>query len=746
MDLSSDLIKEFAKITNKEEPKRSETTVNGTVVQYGDKLHVRIDGSDQLTPVTTTTGIRAGDRVTVLIKDHTAIVTGNTSSPSTSTDDLEDAKTEIGDKITEVEILIADKVDTIEFNAEKARIDSLVADNVVIKEKLTATEADIGQLEADNVTINQKLTAAEAEIEDLTVTKLDAEIADLKFATIENLEATNADIHNLTADYGDFKDLATDKFTATDAAIEKLDTEKLSATEADLKYANIDFANIGSAAIENFFSKSGMIGDLVVGEGTITGTLVGVTIKGDLIEGGTVVADKLVVKGEDGLYYKLNTDGVTTESEQTEYNSINGSIITAKSITATKIAVDDLVAFGATIGGFKIDEDSIYSGVKSSIDNTTRGIFMGDDGQMALGDGNNYLKYFKDTDGTWKLAISADNIRLGSSGKDLNEEINDKINDAVDSIEFGARNLILDSKSISVTRIDTFNNWLVEKVPFMSNSDYGIELVKKGGNLVLSFDYDISGITTATDLQILLESADGTWAEVTIPSIPLNVGDNVGHYSAMVVPTSNQQKWGRGWLISGFGANQNPNVIVTLSNVKFERGNKTTDWTPAPEDVEQSIDNAKEDLEVYTQTLIEQTRESIEMTVSEEYYTKSDAEELVGSIDTRFEQTKDEFLFEFNQFEESLDQSIADTEAKFNDISKYIRFVDGDIILGERDNPLTLRIEHDRIAFLDNNSEVAYFSNNQLYVTDVKVLNRLDIGKFSWLPRDNGNTTLRFIG
>ena len=45
---------------------------------------------------------------------------------------------------------------------------------------------------------------------------------------------------------------------------------------------------------------------------------------------GGLIADKLVVKGENGLYYKLNTDGVTTETEQTEYNSLNGSVITAK--------------------------------------------------------------------------------------------------------------------------------------------------------------------------------------------------------------------------------------------------------------------------------------------------------------------------------------------------------------------------------------------------------------------------------
>ena len=109
----------------------------------------------------------------------------------------------------------------------------------------------------------------------------------------------------------------------------------------------------------------------------------GVTIKGELIEGGTVVADKLVVQGEDGLYYKLNTDGVSITAEQTEYNSLNGSVITAKSVTAEKISVSDLVAFGADIGGFHITTDAIYSGVKESVDNTTRGVDP-DSGRPAL--------------------------------------------------------------------------------------------------------------------------------------------------------------------------------------------------------------------------------------------------------------------------------------------------------------------------------------------------------------------------
>lgn len=430
MALSSELISQFVKATKDDSGKdNNESTVYGTVKEYNGKKYVQLDGSDLLTPISSTTDTKADERVTVMIKNHTATVTGNISSPAARTDDVQ----EIGSKISEFEVVIADKVDTKELNAERARIDNLVSENVIIRGELDANTANIKELTADSVKVNDTLTVHKADIEDLqaknatiegTLTAHKANIDDLTADNVtinSTLNAHKANIDDLTADNATIKG----NLTAAEANIEDLKAKKLSATDADLKYANIDFTNINQAAVEKIFSDSGIIKDLIVSEGKITGELVGVTIKGDLIEGNTIVADKLVVKGSNGLYYKLNTDGVTTESEQTEYNSLNGTVIQAKSITATKIAVDDLVAFGATIGGFKLTKNSIYSGVKSSVDNTTRGIYMDNEGQIAFGDGSNYLKYYKDTDGSYKLAISARSIKMGSSGKDVETAIDD---------------------------------------------------------------------------------------------------------------------------------------------------------------------------------------------------------------------------------------------------------------------------------------------------------------------------------
>ena len=457
MALSDDLISQFVKVTKDEVEPKNETTVYGKIVNYEGSMYVQLDGSDLLTPISSTADVKPDERVTVMIKDHTATVYGNVSSPSASSKSVE----EIGARITEAEILIADKVSTVYFDAQVARIDSLTTDNANIKERLTASEADIDTLEADNVTINQTLTAHRADIDDLDAHKLSATDANITYATIESLNATNATVHNLQADYGDFKSLSTDKFTATEADIKDLKANKLSAADIQGQFATIDFANIGKAAVENFFSKSGMISDLVVGEGTVTGKLVGVTIIGDLIEGGTVKADKLVIKGTDGLYYKLNTDGVKTESEQTEYNSINGSVILAKSITATKIDVKDLVAFGATIGGFHITDDAIYSGVKETLTNTTAGLYFNKDGQIVIGDASNYVKYYKNDGDKYTLEISADSILLGSEKKSIEtmvDGLDTRVTNAETSIQENSNAIELKATMTEVSELVEDNN------------------------------------------------------------------------------------------------------------------------------------------------------------------------------------------------------------------------------------------------------------------------------------------------
>ena len=444
MSLSNDVISQFAKTVNGKNKEKTESTVYGTVSIYGGQRYVKMDGSDLLTPCDTTVSVNEGERVTVLVKNHTATINGNLSSPSARTGDVEVVR----EQVLEVQRVVADKATIKDLEAERARIEELVADNAVIKGRVSASEADIGELKTNNAKITGRLDANEASIKKLDAEKLTAKDAELKYATVEKLQATDAKVGNLETDNvsvkgrlnaaeGNIKNLNADNvainkhLSANDADIKSLRAEKLNAKDADIKYANIDFSNIGIAAMEKFYSESGLIKNVVVGDQTITGELVGVTIRGDLIEGNTIKADKLVIKGEDGLYYKLNTNGSTITSEQTDYNSLNGTLIQAKSITADKVAVTDLVAFGADIAGNHIGNGAIYSGVKTSALNTTKGFYLGSDGQVGIGDTNHYIQFYKGDNGEFHLRISAEDILFGKSKKTIESaisEIDTKVN------------------------------------------------------------------------------------------------------------------------------------------------------------------------------------------------------------------------------------------------------------------------------------------------------------------------------
>ena len=147
--------------------------------------------------------------------------------------------------------------------------------------------------------------------------------------------------------------------------------------------------------------------------------------------------------------------------------------------------------------------------------------------------------------------------------------------------------------------------------------------------------------------------------------------------------------------------------------------------------------------ELALMSLISQTEEAIRLEVSETYTTN---DELTSAISTSMEQLADSFTFTFNTLEQTIAANDQYARDKFTETEKYIRFEDGDIILGEEGNAIILRLENDRIRFLDDGVEVAYISNKQLYITDAHFLHSLQLGSFAFLPRENGNLSLVKVG
>ena len=137
-------------------------------------------------------------------------------------------------------------------------------------------------------------------------------------------------------------------------------------------------------------------------------------------------------------------------------------------------------------------------------------MYLGDDGQIAIGDSTNYLKYYKDQNGDFILEISAKNIFLSSSGENIEEAIDDVITQIstldvrAEGIEASVESIKTENEATSEsiegikTEIGTLTNSVNAK---MSETDVEIKIqteIAKGTNKVVTntgFVFDDTGLT-----------------------------------------------------------------------------------------------------------------------------------------------------------------------------------------------------------------------------------------------------------
>ncbi len=190
------------------------------------------------------------------------------------------------------------------------------------------------------------------------------------------------------------------------------------------------------------------------------------------------------------------------------------------------------------------------------------------------------------------------------------------------------------------------------------------------------------------------------------------------------------------------------NGSIHIRKVKLEKGNKATDWTPAPEDYADALETELKLADVSAQ--INVASDSIRQEVKADYTAAADN---IAALDRRLEtlstQSENNFSWTVTQIDalgSNLSSATEATEEQLRLIQTYMTFSQDGLTIGKTRNPFTFRVVNDRLAFFMNNTEVAYLSNNKLYVTHAEILTSMMIGKFAFVPQTNGNLSLIFTG
>ena len=186
--------------------------------------------------------------------------------------------------------------------------------------------------------------------------------------------------------------------------------------------------------------------------------------------------------------------------------------------------------------------------------------------------------------------------------------------------------------------------------------------------------------------------------------------------------------------LTGTSSNQNQDLNGILSSLENINNNLNAN-------IPNSIKTLQEDL----YSALEQTAQEIKMQISERYYSKGEADELISNLETVLQQTSSYFEMQFNSFHRDLNDVIEGTNANFEESKTYIRFENGEIILGKKGNEYSFIIGREKTSFMQGEQEISYTSNSKVYNTMLEVTHSLQIGNFGFVPRKNGNLSFKLM-
>ena len=146
---------------------------------------------------------------------------------------------------------------------------------------------------------------------------------------------------------------------------------------------------------------------------------------------------------------------------------------------------------------------------------------------------------------------------------------------------------------------------------------------------------------------------------------------------------------------------------------------------------------------------IDQSANEIALSVESIEESITDYETFKTIVQTQLQIDEDGAALIFDTITTLIEQVNGTVVSNQNELQEYIRFIEGDIILGNSESPFTLQIENDKISFLYNSISLGYFQPNKLFIPElieIPVGGSFKLGNFSFIPRSNGNLSFKFVG
>lgn len=345
----------------------------------------------------------------------------------------------------------------------------------------------------------------------------------------------------------------------------------------------------------------------------------------------------------------------------------------------------------------------------------------------------------KVTSNTTAIEQNANAIKL--QAKSITETSN-----KIDNLQIGGRNLLRN------TAFNTFNYWTI----ISANAsivdgwcEFTIQGIwsgitqnfkpEKGVDYIISYEaYLVDTEATSAFLECDFGSPDDKLAITKTPTkyskkVPYPI--NAAEFINFQLPST---EVGKKWRIR---------------NIKLEIGNKATDWTPAPEDLDNAINTERTE----RQSAIETKANEITSKVSETYVSNSTFEHYQNTVSTQFTQTKNDFTWSINQSvtdaKNEMNGQIASVNGRVDglkqttdNVNSYMSFDNDALTLGKSDSAFKTEITNQEWSIQKNGAKVTYINDQTMYITDGQFTQSLKVGAFGFVPRANGSLDFKKVG
>ena len=716
-----------------------------------------------------------------MIKDHSATVTGNITSPSASVDRVDKVQESVTEQLGVFELVVADKISANELQVYKAELAVLIANKAEIKD-LEVINAQIENLKVTDAEI-ENLVAGKATIEDLEafnarIDNLVAKDAEIENAVIGNLEATRAEISILDAKFAEIDTLVNGNLTSDNILSFKITADKVTMDDAFIKDAMVD--NISAGKI-----NAGKINTNSVSIGSEDG--------GMIITGSTQqFMDK---NGKTRIQIGKDASGDFTFILYGEDG--NGQIINQNGITASAIGegliVNDMVSNNAAISGEKLDISSVITEINGDNSTTINSSKVYLDGQnQSLEVAFNSLKTQVDTikdvtingdlsafteqiqSNTTKIEANTSSINtLISEDTAIRKEVSDLGGNLIEATNTltskytslqqnldGFKTTVADTYTTK-TSLNDFRDYVT--INYATTSTMNSTIDQKVDEIDLSIK---STYATKTEVETLDGVIKDTYSTIKDTESAINIAtDNITSSVASTYASKTEldDKLNQVLQESLDVSNNIRADIDTITSDDYITNNEKANLRASYERTEKQYKYIKNIINKLTSTTISTTNLDQAWTNIQNAYSVIDNDSVTGANDIRnaynaffeeyhlvlyaiddyFNDNIDKHRTSLSTLSDRIEMSIETMNSNDNTLStltKYMKFdKDGLELYGTingEESQFKTKLSETKLSFYDNNKEVAYVSNEKLNIENAKIVSDMSVGCVLMRPRN----------